>query len=373
MDAEIFTEALKDGVGRAVKVAQKHLSLPILSCLLLRAEGESLYISATNLEIGAEIKIPAKVKTAGTIAVPGDTFWNLISQVQNVPNIKLETVDEKNLSVSIGSSEGVIKLMPHDDFPTIPSVSNPVGSFTIKSGDLSNLIKSVSYSTSQSSIKPELSSILFYVDEEGMFTVAATDLFRLAEKKISIKKITGFEKMLISVKNITEINRIFQDITEDIDIIVKDNQVAFIAGDIYVVSRTVDSAFPDYKQIIPHEYKTEVILLKQDLIHALKILRVFTDKLQHLKFHIVPKDNIFEVSMKNVDIGTSTSKIPAKIEGESLDIAFNFRYITDVLTVIPEDSIRLEFNGVGKAVVVRGSGNHTFLYLVMPLVTKQHE
>ena len=370
MHIEVLTEALKDGLNKSVKVANKHISLPVLSCLLLKAENNHINISATNLELGIDIKIPAKIIEEGTIAVPADVFWNLISQIQNVPKVVLKLTIDSNLKVVSGSSEGVIKTVPHDDFPSIPALNNPVSSLSIKAQNFSDISKAVLYSSSISSIKPELSSILYYINQNDELVAVATDLFRLAEKKITIKKHKDFDKVLISVKNILEIIRIIQDIKGDIDIFVQDNQVAFIVDDIYVVARTVDSAFPDYKQIIPTEYKTEVILLKQDLVNALKILRVFTDKLQHLKFEMAPKDNIFHMYMKNNDVGESNSKIQAKVEGESLTISFNFKYISDVLSVIPEDSIKLEFNGVGKAVVIRGIGNQSFLYLVMPLITK---
>lgn len=373
MKAEILTEAFKESLNKVVKVAQKHLSLPILACLLIRAEKEYVYISATNLELGIEVKVPAKITQEGVVAVSADTVWNLVSQIQSVPKIEISTNENGNIVIQAGSTTGTINIVSHEDFPSIPTVSDPVGGFTIKPQEFSSLIKSVLYSASQSSIKPELSSMFFYIDENGMLVGVTTDLFRLAEKKVALKKVNSFEKMLISIKNLVEISRILQDGRTDIDVVVKDSQVAFIAEDIYIVSRTVDSSFPDYKQIIPKEYKTEVIVLKQDLIQALKILRVFTDKLQHLKFSIIPKTNLFEVFMKNSDIGESTSKIAAKIEGESLHISFNFKYISDVLNSIPEDSIRLEFNGVGKSVVIRGVGNHSFLYLVMPLVTKNEQ
>ncbi|PIR37262.1 MAG: DNA polymerase III subunit beta [Candidatus Zambryskibacteria bacterium CG10_big_fil_rev_8_21_14_0_10_42_12] len=370
MNVEIQTELLKEALNKSVKIASKHVSLPVLSCLLIKAEGKSVSIMATNLELGIDIKIPAKVLKEGEVAVPADVLWNLISQIQGVLKIEIKLTIDNNLKIISGSSEGVIKTVPYGDFPSIPTITDPVSSLTIKAQYFAELSKSVLYSASISSIKPELSSILYYLNENDELVAVATDLFRLAEKKIALKKHKEFDKMLISVKNILEVLKVFQDIKGDIDIIVKDNQVAFIVEDIYVVSRTVDSAFPDYKQIIPKEYKTEVTLLKQDFTNALKILRVFTDKLQHLKFNIAPKNNVFEMFMKNTDIGESNSKITAKVEGESLTISFNFRYISDVLGAIPEDSIKLEFNGIGKAVVIRGVGNQSFLYLVMPLVTK---
>lgn len=370
MNITVSVDEFKNTLQKVSKIASKHLSLPILSCVLIRAEGDSLYISGTNLELGVEISIPAKIEAPGTIAIQADVISNLVSQIQNDSKIKIRVDTDGNLEVSSRMFTSTLHTVPHDDFPSIPSIQNPTGTITIKSNSLIDSCKSVIYSGSMNSIKPELSSILFYIDDSDNLVTVATDLFRLAEKKTQVIKNNNFEKTLVSIKNVLEIIRIISDTKKQVEILVKDNQIVFIVDNIYIISRTVDSNFPDYKQIIPQDFKTEVIVIKNDFLNVLKVSKIFIDKLQHLKFKISPKDNIFTLSLKNSDIGENISHIQSKIEGESLEISFNYKYISDVLQSVTKDSIRLEFNGIGKPVVIKEVGDTSFLYLVMPLVIK---
>ena len=262
MKADVSVLTFKNSLNKVSKVASKHLSLPILSCLLIRAENERMYISATNLELGVEVSLPAKIETPGTIAVQADVITNIISQIKDDTHLTIELNSDGNLVLNSKLFKGTLNIVDHEDFPTIPSIQNPTGSLNIKSSEFTNVCKSVLYSGSVSSIKPELSSVLFYIDDNNLLTAVTTDLFRLAEKKVSFIKQQSFDKVLISIKNIIEIIRIIGEGKSDIEILVKDNQVVCLVDDVYIISRTVDSNFPDYKQIIPKEYKTEVVLLK---------------------------------------------------------------------------------------------------------------
>lgn len=372
MKFEILVDDIKEGLQKVSKISSKNLSLPILSCVLITALEDYIELSSTNLELGVKVIIPAKIDKPGVVAVQADIISNIISQITTDQKILFDLKD-KNIVIKSKLFEGTIHTVDHEDFPLIPEIKEKTGSLSIKSQNLTDLCKSVIYSGSVTSIKPELSSVLFYLDDDDNLVSVATDLFRLAEKKTKIISQQTFEKTLISIKNISEIIRIIGDVKTDVDIDVEHNQISFMFDNTYIISRTIDSNFPDYKQIIPKEYKTDVVVIKNDLLNTLKISKVFIDKLQHLKFTISPKDNIFTLSLKNSDIGDSVSQVPAKIEGESLEISFNFKYIIEVLGTIQTDSIRLEFNGVGKPVVIRGMGDNTFLYLVMPLIIKNNE
>jgi len=215
-------------------------------------------------------------------------------------------------------------------------------------------------------MKPELSSVYLYPKDSGLMFVA-TDSFRLAEKKIDVKEIDTFESVLVPFRNVSEIIRVFDSFVGDLEIVFDDGQIAFINDGVYLVSRVVDGNFPDYKQIIPKDNTTEVVVLKQDLIQALKLSNIFSDKFNQIHMTIRPDDGVFEIASKNVDKGENKNNVEATLRGESIEISFNHKYLGDAFSSINSDSLILMFNSANRPMVMRGVNDGSFMYLVMPL------
>lgn len=364
MKIECLKEKLLKVVSKTERVANKNSTLPILSCLLLEVKNNNLQIKATNMDLGIEAVIPVKVENEGVVAVSGSVFFNLISNIQGDKNVFLETVDG-GLQIKTESGKAVIKTYPYDDFPTIPKVSDGL-SFSLESSKFINGLKSVLFSSSLSSVKPELSSVYIYTDNNNLIFVA-TDSFRLAEKRIKTLKDNGFFNILIPLKNIPDIIKIFDGFGGDIDVCLSKNQISFSFEQNYVVSRVIDGVFPDYKQIIPNEYKTEVIVLKQDLMDVLKVSNIFSDKFSQINLKISPSNKIFEITTKNSDVGESVNTVPASLSGDDVVVNFNYKYIVDCLQSVESDSVSLSFSGVSKPLTIRGVSDKTFTYIVMPM------
>lgn len=357
----------KSAVGYAERVAGKNMTLPVLSCLLLDGSSKnSLVIKSTNLDIGLEIVIPAKIEEAGVLAVPANIINSFLNGINDDESSIVLTTDQNNLKILSKRSSGVIKTINADDFPSIPRVISNENSFTLNGNDFAKGLKSVWYSSSVSSIKPELSSVYVYCDGEFVVFVA-TDSFRLAEKKIKIKKTKDFGQILIPYKNIPDIIRVLEGINDEIEVILDKNQISFSYNGIYLISRVVDGSFPDYKQIIPKITSTEVVLLKQDLISALKLSNIFSDKFNQINFKIDPASKICEIKTKNNDIGENNTNLDAVITGESLGINFNYKYIIDCFQSIDSDSVSLNFSGLNKPMIILPVSDTSFRYLVMPM------
>ena len=145
------------------------------------------------------------------------------------------------------------------------------------------------------------------------------------------------------------------------------NQISFSQNEVYLASRVIDGVFPDYGQIIAKDFKTEVVVLKQDLIHSLKIANIFSDKFNQISIQINPSLKTFQTKTKNIDVGENTNLVDAVLSGEEININFNYKYIIDCFQSINVDSVSLQFNGLGKPMVIRGVGDKSFLYLVMPM------
>jgi DNA polymerase-3 subunit beta len=195
----------------------------------------------------------------------------------------------------------------------------------------------------------------------------ATDGFRLAEKRVEVKNNDTFESVLVPYRNVAEIVRVLDGLDGDIEVRFDEGQVAFVYRDVYLVSRIVDGSFPDYKQIIPKENTTEVIMLKDDFASALKLSNIFSDKFNQINMSIQPDDGVFEITSKNVDKGENKNVVDATLRGEPIQISFNHKYISDSFASLHADSVTLTFSGNTKPMVLTGVGDATFRYLVMPL------
>ncbi|MEI7709261.1 MAG: DNA polymerase III subunit beta [bacterium] len=363
MKLECKIEELKSKISQVERITGKNLTLPILNSVLLIASGKSLKLRATNLSLGIEVEIPAKIEKEGLVAVSGSVLSGIFSNISQNETVSLEGVDG-NLLVQTKKSKIKIKGQPSDDFPTIPIVSGV--DFEIDSKKFIDGIKSVYYSSSVSDIKPEISSVFVYTNEENLVFVA-TDSFRLAEKKIKIKGLPEISGILIPFKNIGEILRIFGESPSEIKVSFNKNQISFSSDDIYLTSRIIDGVFPDYRQIIPKTSGTTAVVLKQDLLNALKLSNIFSDKFNQVNLKISAREKVFELSSINNDVGENKTYVDAALTGENVELGFNYKYFLDCFQSITTDSVSIKLSGVASPLVISPVSDTSFVYLIMPM------
>ncbi|MBI2627733.1 DNA polymerase III subunit beta [Candidatus Nomurabacteria bacterium] len=363
MKLECNIEHIRNKILQAEKITGKNLTLPILNSILLIASGKSLKLRSTNLSLGIEVEIPAKIEKEGIVAVAGSILNGIFPNVSQNENVYLESIDG-NLLIQTKKSKIKLKGQPHDDFPTIPRVIGT--SFEIESKKLADGIKSVYYSSSVSDIKPEISSVYIYTDEDNLVFVS-TDSFRLAEKKIKVKGLPEIGGILIPFKNISEILRVFSDSPSVIKVCFNKNQISFSSDDVYLTSRVIDGIFPDYRQIIPKGSGTNAIVLKQDLLNALKLSNIFSGKFNQVNLKIAPKEKIFELSSAHNDIGENKTYLDAALTGESVELGFNYKYFLDCFQSIITDSMSIKLSGAASPIVISPVSDASFIYLIMPM------
>jgi DNA polymerase-3 subunit beta len=363
MKLECSIEKIKSALMTVEKITGKNLTLPVLGSVLWVATNKTLKLRATNLNLGIEIEIPAKIEKEGVVAIRGDILSSLFSVINNNESVRFELI-ENNLSVKTKTNTILLKSVPHEDFPTIPIVEGD--NFTINSKKLIEGIKSVYYSASNSEIKPEIGSVYIY-PEEDMLVFVSTDSFRLAEKKIKIKQKLSFDGILVPYKNAVEILKVFDQVDEDVKITLQKNQISFSTEGIYLTSRVVNGSFPDYKQIIPKNPNTQATVLKQDFISSLKISNIFSDKFNQITITVKPTEKVFEIEGKNVDVGENTTFISGALSGENVSANFNYKYIVDCFQSASGDSLNLQLNGNNRPMIIKPIGDSSFMYLVMPM------
>ena len=362
MHTVIETIKLQNILDATSRITTKHLTLPILQCVLLEVKNTQLSIKATNLEVGIESVIKTKkTETDGVVAVPAQTLLQTINLIQH-PEFTLTTQGDV-LLVETKTSRTNIKTVPIGEFPHIPHIKG--GTFDITGTVFAHGIKTTALTASQSSIKPELGSVYIHQKKEHALTFVATDSFRLMEKTVPQKNLTLDNPILIPYKNALELARIAETAEGTITVHVGENQCAINVGDTYITSRLISGTFPDYEQIIPKEYVTTATLLTKDLAHALKKTNIFLNKFMQLTLSITKKG--ITLSSQSGDAGTTTEEVNANIEGNDLTLNFNQRYVADVLTHLTDDSVRLKCAGMGRPMVIENMHDRSLRYLVMPM------
>jgi DNA polymerase-3 subunit beta len=362
MHVTISKEQLLDRLELVGKVSTKHVSLPVLQCVLLEAKNNSLTLRSTNLEIGIESVVDVKVIEEGLIAIPATTLTQTI-QYMSQKDITLRAEDGV-LVVEGSGSETNIKAIPHEEFPIIPKIEGE--GQTINKTLFSVGIKTAAFAASQSSIKPELGSVYILQKREHSLTFVCTDSFRLMEKTVPQRGLILSEPILIPQKNALELARVCDIREGEPKFQVNENQCALSFPDgVYITSRLTSGSFPDYEQIIPKEYSTHSTLLKNDLAHSFKKTNIFLNKFMQVTLHVNEKS--VTVSSNSGEVGTTTESVVAQTEGDDLTLSFNQRYVSEPLSHITDDSIVMHFAGLGRPLVIKGVNDVSLRYLVMPM------
>lgn len=362
MHITINREELLDRLELVGRVSTKHITLPVLQCVLLNVEGSVFTIKATNLEIGIESKLTVTVIEEGSIAVPASTLTQSIA-CMTTKDVTLRT-EETILVIEGSGSETNIKSIPFEEFPNIPRITEK--GQKINKSLFSLGIKTASFAASVSSIKPELGSVYILQKREHALTFVSTDSFRLMEKTVPQKGFILNEPILIPQKNAIELARVCDVRGSEPEFKINENQCALEFEDgVYITSRLTSGSFPDYEQIIPKEYSTHSTLLKNDLAHAFKKTNIFLNKFLQVGLHVTK--NSVTTSANSGEIGTTTESVKAQTEGEDLTLNFNQRYLSEPLSHIVDDSITLHFAGIGRPLVIEGVNDKSLRYLVMPM------
>ena len=364
MNISIEKNKFSEAVYKVARFAdRKNTTLPVLSSILIIAGEEGIKMRATNLETGIDLKLEGKCTDAGVVAAPATILQQIAGSLSNEGTITLEHTGDI-LSIKSSGGKSLIKTIPYNDFPSIPFPENPKNRIVISGVLLKNIFTAVASCASTSTVRPELSSIYLSI-EGGVLTTVATDSFRLAEKKVPITNKGTQGKFLIPAKNALDIAQALPD--DDTIVSFDEHQCAFVATEGMLVSRLTNAVYPDYRQIIPKESIVEAVLLRKDFEAALKRSTIFADTFQKVKISFNPKKNELSIFSKNTDIGESLETITARISGSALDLSFNHRYLSTVLTLTSAESISLSAAGIGRPLIIKGVGDTSLLYLVSPM------
>lgn len=371
----ILKNILKNGVGVVERISSKSFTLPILNNILFSAEKNFLRLSATDLDIGINWWSLAKIEKEGSIAIPAKVLSGFINSLPEKP-VNLESKDQ-SLKVLCDNYQTCIKGFSTEEFPIIPKLNE--GEFiTLNSKSFCQNLNQVAGFSSVSNVRPEISGVYFSFQKKSLI-LAATDSFRLGEKKIILNSQQGITKdssFILPQKAAREVINIFANQEGELKICLNPNQVLFETKlkevphpYVQLISRLIEGDYPNYQEIIPKQYETKVVAQKGDLINQIKSASIFSGKINEIKLKVDSKQKRLDIYSHDSDIGEYKSFLSVQAEGKDIELSFNYKLLSDGLANAEGNEIVLEFSSQDGPAVLKSKGNDTYLYLVMPIKT----
>jgi DNA polymerase III subunit beta len=373
MKVSCLQENLAKGLSIVGRAVSPRSTLPVLGNVLLATDGGRLKLSATNLEVGISCWIGAKVEEDGATTVPARTFTDLIS-ASPPGQVDMELlVSTQTLNMRAGRSEANIKGIDAQEFPIVSEPENEEG-IPIEPDVLRKAIEQVAFAAATDESRPILTGVLAQFQDDQL-TLAAADGFRLSVRSIPLPEaISDPFSIIVPAQALSELRRISGEQNDPIIITVTPsrNQVIFQLTDIILVSQLIDGNFPDYKQIIPSDRATHTVLDTASFLKACRMAQIFARDAAHItRIHIQPgpelKAGHVRVSATSAETGDDMSEIDAAIEGDEIEIAFNVKYLIDVLSVTDAPQVTLDTSNSSSPGVIRPVDEDGFTHVIMPM------
>jgi DNA polymerase-3 subunit beta len=373
MKVSCLQENLSKGLSTVARAVAPRSTLPVLGNVLVATDDGRLRLSATNLELGITCWIGAKIEEEGATTVPARTFVDLVNTLpSDKVNMEL-TTRTQSLNVRCGAFNNDIKCIDAQEFPPLPP-AEVEGDLTLNVDDLREMIGQVTFAASVDDARPVLTGVLLEIDS-GKLTMAAADGFRLSVRTAHLSSpADGPIRAIIPARALAELARVLGDGEETVSMSLPSNrgQVIFRANNIELVSQLIEGTFPDYEGIIPSGYSNRSVLSTQSFLKACKAADIFARESAHsARLRITPgselEPGIVEVTATSAETGSNETMVDATIEGDEIEIAFNVRFLVDVLGVIDTPNVALETNNSSSPGVLRPVGHEEFLHVIMPM------
>ena len=354
-------------VGRAVS---SRATLPVLSNVLLRTEDAGLKLTTTNLEIGITCWVPGKIETDGTLTVPARLFADIVNSLPPGERVDLESDGADSLRIRSGRFRAHIKGIEADEFPAIPSAGERPTT-RVAQKVLRSALGEVAFAAASDESRPILTGVLTRFAGDRL-TLAAADNYRIAVKTIDVLDPVEEKSVVVPARSYTELARILSDSDDPVDVVLAPakNQVLFHVDGIDLITRLVDGQFPNYQQVLPTSHSTRAVVDREDLLKATRLSALIASSSANVVKITVPGDGAGTVAVSaNAEIGDNEGEIEAAVEGEGTTIAFNARFLTEVLQNLDAHQLALEFNGPLSPGVLRPIGDPDYVHVIMPVRT----
>lgn len=372
MKFKIHRDHFATGLQQVLNVVGSRATMPILSNVLIQAEGNQLSLTTTNLDLGIRCRIQAEVEQPGGITLPVRKLATIVRALPNA-EVEVDAASGNQAKIISGGSQFRIMGISEDEFPPLPSFADQ-HIFNLKQDDVVGMLKNVSYAQSKDENRYILNGVFFQFRENQM-TLVATDGRRLAlcSQEVTVAEDNAGD-LILPAKTVDELQRLLGQ-GDSVKITFSDRQVAFeiqiaenddsgLVENIYLVSKIVEGKYPDYKQVIPKETENRIKIERELLAECVQRAALVTsDKNNSVKLKLT--DNLLEITGSSPEYGDSHESMAISYEGAEVTVAFNPQFLLDPLKALAQDEVYFEFKdelspGVFKTL-------DSFLCVIMPL------
>jgi DNA polymerase-3 subunit beta len=369
MRLTIERAALLKALNHVQSVVERRNTIPILSNVLLSAQGDHLKLIATDLDIEISEQAPAEVERAGQTTAPANYLYDFVRKLPDGAAIKFDVSgDDPRLFISAGKSRLHLPVLPAGDFPSMPSDGFET-KFEVEPTELGRLIDKTRFAISTEETRYYLNGIFFHtVDSDGAkLRAVATDGHRLALADAAAPKgASGMPGVIVPRKTINELKRLLDDATDLVEISVSPQKIRFALSDAVLTSKLIDGSFPEYARVIPKGNAKKLKVDNKAFAEAVdRVATVSAERSRSVRLAL-EKDKI-TLTVNNPDAGVATEDLPAEYRDDSLEIGFNARYLLDVAGQIEGEHAVFELADSGSPTLVRDEADELALYVLMPL------
>ncbi|MGE0595646.1 MAG: DNA polymerase III subunit beta [Hyphomonadaceae bacterium] len=371
MRLTIERSALLKALNHVQSVVERRNTIPILSNVLISAQGDTVKLTATDLDIEIAEQAPAEVERAGATTAPANYLYDFIRKLPEGTPIRFDVSgDDPRLFISAGKSKLHLPVLPAGDFPSMPSDGFETR-FEIEPTDLARLVDKTRFAISTEETRYYLNGIFFHSvagsSGEAMLRAVATDGHRLALADASAPKgAQGMPGVIVPRKTINELKRLLDDAADLVEVAVSPQKIRFALGDAVLTSKLIDGSFPEYARVIPKSNAKKLKLDNKVFAEAVdRVATVSAERSRSVRLAI--EKGKVTLTVNNPDAGVATEDIAADYGDDSLEIGFNARYLLDVAGQIEGQEALFELADSGSPTLVRDEADELALYVLMPL------
>lgn len=369
---DYFINQLND----TLKAISPRTTLPILTGIKIGAKEEGIILTGSDSEISIEISIPKEVDgeeivtiaETGSVVLPGRFFVDIIKKLPG-KDVKLSTNEQFQTLITSGHSEFNLSGLDPDQYPLLPQVSQD-DAIQLPIKVLKNVIAQTNFAVSTSETRPVLTGVNWLIQDNELICTA-TDSHRLAVRKLKLEdEDIDNKNVIIPGKALAELNKIVTDSEDDINIFFASNQVLFKVGNINFISRLLEGHYPDTSRLFPENYETKIEMSNSDFYHAIDRASLLAREGGNNVIKLSTGNQEVELSSTSPEIGTVKEDVDANsVEGSSLKISFNSKYMMDALKAIDNDEVEVEFFGTMKPFTLKPKDDDSVVQLILPIRT----
>lgn len=364
MEIEVTQEKLSKALNTVSRVAGNRTTLPVLNNVLIRVDEKKVSLTTTNLDMAVVDYLPVSSAKDGVVTVPAKLLAEFISNLPRGEKITLSAKDTK-VTINAGKYSSAINGTLADDFPELPEIdeANAV-IFKLPIDEFKTAVNQVVIASSNDLTRPALTGVFFNTLDSEL-AIAATDGYRLAEKKL-VSKVESEVAAIVPTNSLQEVMRSISDDMDEIEVSFSNDLVRFRLGEVEIISKLIDASFPDYRKLIPKDNDIIVTLSRDELVRVTKLAALFAKGVGGSIVCETKDSGVFSVKSVANEFGENDSEIETAVE-KSGKVTLNSRFLIDALNALEDDEIEFSFADKISPVLLQNKKNKNYTHIVMPL------